>query len=453
MTLFKVRLTLLFAFALLATNVLAARALAAGPFVDIPEDFEFFQALQTLKSRNVIKGFPDQTFRPENSVTRAEFLKMATAAAAVKTPTELQEISFSDVSPADWFYEIVRLGKTLGLVKGYDDRTFRPHQGVSRVEALKILYQAYQVKPEFQDSNFSSDVSEPDWFAPYVAAARERWIMSDYDDGLFRPHHQLTRAIAAEVLYRFDQVYTENLFQFDITSEWESYVSPAGSFFLKMPRNWIVIPEVTRTVFWKADSTFFQEDYTFSSPFSAKLIVRHPIAVSEKTPAAYFESVKAMSRTVFGQDSVKFTDITLGSPALHVIVEERGLENWYLFLDHQKVLTVYGEFGKSSLSRKLRDTVRAMVRTLSLGVLPASDSAAKEKEQILNQIYANVLVEAKGKETLGSMTDEIILETDEIGVGTGPVDYYFSEAFDVTLKYERASDTILAVRVGKTTRF
>ena len=49
--------------------------------------------------------------------------------------------------------------------------------------------------------------------------------------------------------------------------------------------------------------------------------------------------------------------------------------------------------------------------------------------------------------------DAIIIETDAIGVGTGPIDYYYSEKIDLTIKYERSADVILDAREGRTTKF
>jgi hypothetical protein len=63
------------------------------------------------------------------------------------------------------------------------------------------------------------------------------------------------------------------------------------------------------------------------------------------------------------------------------------------------------------------------------------------------------MVEKKGMETLNLLPDKTIIETDAIGVGTGPVDYYYSEDVNYTFKYERKSDVILDKKVGKTSAF
>lgn len=519
--------------------------LSQSPFVDIPADYEFIQALTSLKNRGVIKGYPDQSFGPDKPISRAEFLKMAMVSSGVKVkaganlgaggaantisgdtnsvqdavkktdsvnstaggvtgaldtvsgginsgadaakkagvaPVVDADFVFKDVTKDDWFYEYVRDAKAAGFVKGFDDGTFRPHQGVTRAEGLKMLFQAYNVKAEFSGAHvgssgetkagvirdairdgdqgatsqmalFSSDLNPNDWFFSFAMAARERLIMSDYDDSFFRPHQPLTRGSAAEILFRFDTVYKNKLTIFDIASEWESFQSPTGGFSLKKPRNWSVIPEATRTVFFKEDPNFLQQDYAFLAPLSAKIIARHPVSVPQNSAAEYFNEVKKFHASLFEKDAVQFSEMTVsGYPTLRVTVAKKLLENFYVYAGNQKAVIFYSEVGAGSLSGKFQRFIAAIISTVQLNqFVPEVDK--KEFEMLMSQIQSNILVEAKGKVTFDLLPDEIILETDEIGVGTGPVDYYFSEKMNLTLKYERASDMILAVRASKTTRF
>lgn len=86
-------------------------------------------------------------------------------------------------------------GDSLGLM-------FRPDSPVSRAEAVKILSLAAHLNfTESSNSTVSfSDVSGSDWFQPYVALAAERGIVSGYDDGTFKPHNPITRAEAAKII-------------------------------------------------------------------------------------------------------------------------------------------------------------------------------------------------------------------------------------------------------------
>jgi hypothetical protein len=72
---------------------------------------------------------------------------------------------------------------------------------------------------------------------------------------------------------------------------------------------------------------------------------------------------------------------------------------------------------------------------------------------ITAEILKLVLVDGKSDQVLTMMDDEILMETDSIGIGTGPVDYYYSAKLDLTVKVDRNAATVLATKKGKTTAF
>ena len=74
-------------------------------------------------------------------------------------------------------------------------------------------------------------------------------------------------------------------------------------------------------------------------------------------------------------------------------------------------------------------------------------------QEFLSKVRKNLLVADKGQETLDLFTGLELIETDTIGIGTGPVDYYYSPEYDLTLKYERNSNIILDLQETKTTAF
>jgi hypothetical protein len=120
-------------------------------------------------------------------------------------------------------------------------------------------------------------------------------------------------------------------------------------------------------------------------------------------------------------------------------------------LDSGKVFVVYTEFGGGVLGFKLQQYLKAMLSTFEYKDL-ALDSQIDYTE-VLNEIYSKILVEGKGMNALNQLPEKTIIETDSIGVGTGPVDYYYSSGVNKTFKYERNSDTILDKRDGRTSAF
>jgi hypothetical protein len=83
----------------------------------------------------------------------------------------------------------------------------------------------------------------------------------------------------------------------------------------------------------------------------------------------------------------------------------------------------------------------------------ANGSIELSIDDILDSIYSAVQVDGSGQAMLDLLSDKRIIETDSIGVGTGPVDYYYSPSANITIKYERSFDVILATEGGQTTAF
>ncbi|MDA0376137.1 MAG: S-layer homology domain-containing protein [bacterium] len=90
----------------------------------------------------------------------------------------------------------------MGIVDGYDDGTFKPDAPINRAEALKMLFVASKLKP-FDESDFSgrfSDVRKGDWFEPHVSNALSYEFVEGYEDRTFRPGQSITRAEASKIV-------------------------------------------------------------------------------------------------------------------------------------------------------------------------------------------------------------------------------------------------------------
>lgn len=108
-------------------------------FSDIPEETSaLYEAVWVLAGKGIISGYQDETFRPEQYVTRSEAVKMILALTGFAPPSGIQESKFPDVSgwAIPWIEEAVKRG----IVSGFSDGTFRPNQKLTRAEALKFIF-------------------------------------------------------------------------------------------------------------------------------------------------------------------------------------------------------------------------------------------------------------------------------------------------------------------------
>ncbi|NEQ33221.1 MAG: S-layer homology domain-containing protein [Leptolyngbya sp. SIO4C5] len=162
--------------------------------------------IQPLVQRQIIKGFLDGTFRPNQPVTRVEFaalVRQAFSGSAVRSP-----IDFTDVNPSYWGYEAIQAATALGFLSGYPDGTFRPNQPISRVEVLLALGSGLGLTTSADASTvlmryYADAGAVPDYARSRVAAVTEDQIVVNYPDvGLLRPGQLATRAEVAAFVYQ-----------------------------------------------------------------------------------------------------------------------------------------------------------------------------------------------------------------------------------------------------------
>ena len=134
-------------------------------FSDVAGDSWYASYVGFAQKYNIVGGYEDGTFRPDQPVTRAELMKIL----AAYFPGETGSASFTDVPETHWAYQAVAFGAGKGFVAGYEDGTFRPDQPVTRAEAVKMINGALGRIPaeghlaELISRNPFQDVDESHW--------------------------------------------------------------------------------------------------------------------------------------------------------------------------------------------------------------------------------------------------------------------------------------------------
>lgn len=128
------------AVAALAISTSTFTALAAN-FPDVPENASYAQAVQELSALDVISGYDDGTFKPDELVTRAQITKMIVDARNERDMAEasMSQSKFADVSSDHWARGYINMGVADGFIAGYDATSFGPDDNVTYVQAQKML--------------------------------------------------------------------------------------------------------------------------------------------------------------------------------------------------------------------------------------------------------------------------------------------------------------------------
>lgn len=143
-----------------------------------------------LVNKDIISGYGDYTFRPNQSITRSEAIALIAKAFKLKNTTS---VNFKDLSSKHWAYNFIRQGVKAGIVAGYDDRTFRPDQAITRAEMTVMIAKALEMKGTYGAKSFM-DISNDNWAAPYIREMKNKGYITGYADGTFKPAGKATRA-------------------------------------------------------------------------------------------------------------------------------------------------------------------------------------------------------------------------------------------------------------------
>ena len=154
--------------------------------------------INELVSLGAIAGYPDGSFRPDNSITRAEF---ATVLAKVFKLAPQNGKVFTDTA-AHWARDYIATVAANGIVNGYDDTTFGPDDLITREQMAVMVVKAAGLATAAGETSFADSGSISVWAGESVAAAVENGIMSGYPDNTVRPVGNATRAEAATVIVK-----------------------------------------------------------------------------------------------------------------------------------------------------------------------------------------------------------------------------------------------------------
>lgn len=175
-------------------------------FTDISPNDELFEITKKLKDREIIGGFEDGSFRPQDNLTRAEFVKIVIGATAcidcVNPPQrDIEKYAgtetFPDIIENDWFFYCIARAKDREIVQGYADGNFYPNNNITRAEAIAVLLREAAIPIQVAAERYF-DVPEGAWYEDYIYTAVENGLIQQIN-GFVRPDEQITRGEMAKL--------------------------------------------------------------------------------------------------------------------------------------------------------------------------------------------------------------------------------------------------------------
>ena len=166
-------------------------------YSDVPREHWAYEYITELSDNEIISGYPDGNFYPENNVTRAEMCKLITAAFDIKSDDAPE---FDDVEKTDWFYGYVSRAAAFGIVNGFDG-SFNPGEYITRQDAAVMLYRLITKTKslEVKNADFADASDISDYAKDAVCALYGAGVINGSGDS-FMPLSDTTRAEAAKLI-------------------------------------------------------------------------------------------------------------------------------------------------------------------------------------------------------------------------------------------------------------
>ncbi len=174
-------------------------------FTDVPQNLWARPYIETLAAQGILKGFPDGTFKPGGSITRAEFAALVEKAFEQQPKAKAQ--NFKDVPENFWASPAIQETVKTGFLQGYPNNIFRPNQPISKAQVLVALANGLGLTPPtasqevlktYQDAN-----QIPNYARTPVSAATQTGIVANYPNPkILNPQRNASRAEVAAMVYQ-----------------------------------------------------------------------------------------------------------------------------------------------------------------------------------------------------------------------------------------------------------
>ena len=183
-------------------------------YSDMDENHWAYQSIKFLTEVGVVVGYPDRTYKPDIPVTRAEFASMAIKALGQESTNVTQEIHFNDITSDFWAYDIIQKAVYFDLIPDAKGESYRPFDSVTRAEAINIAVNALttnQISKEKADDIIAKSYDDyeqlPAWFLMAAAKAHvlDLVVVMPGHEGKMEALRPANRAEVAQILYKMMQ--------------------------------------------------------------------------------------------------------------------------------------------------------------------------------------------------------------------------------------------------------
>ncbi len=210
--LLKKRKLFITAGAVTASLVAVTGVSANTGFTDVKETNSHYENILALQEAGIIKGYSDGTFKPGQAVTRGQAAKMLVGAFKLEKGTASSP--FTDVAASNEYHDAIQTLASQGIIKGYSDGTFKPNQAITRGQFSKMLTKILDLTGE--GTVPFKDISTGHEYYNSIVALYENGLTKGTSATTYSPYSNVTRGQFASFVVRSMEWAEENAFKLSI---------------------------------------------------------------------------------------------------------------------------------------------------------------------------------------------------------------------------------------------
>ncbi|AFS79678.1 bifunctional UDP-sugar hydrolase/5'-nucleotidase periplasmic precursor UshA [Gottschalkia acidurici 9a] len=160
--------------------------------------------IELLSSRNIVRGVDNNNFKPDEKVTRAQFIETLVNSLDLKKGKN--KVSFRDIEEKDWYKDHIEIAASIGIVEGYGE-DFMPNNYITREEMVTLVTRSLEhmndsKNYEEKDLSFKDKDSISDWAKSSIKVSVNKELVNGLESDIFLPKEEATKAQSATIIYR-----------------------------------------------------------------------------------------------------------------------------------------------------------------------------------------------------------------------------------------------------------
>lgn len=162
------------------------------PFFDVKVDDYFYDGVMSLIKRGIIQGYPDGSFKPQQSVTRGQAAKILANVLNLDMEN-VENPGFTDIDTNNQYYKPIAALVNAGIIQGYPDGAFKPNGTLTRAHMSKMIVLGYNLEEGKQIDHPFEDVEQVSEYAGYIQTLFNEDITTGTTATTFSPGAQVRR--------------------------------------------------------------------------------------------------------------------------------------------------------------------------------------------------------------------------------------------------------------------